>query len=210
MGCGGHLVPSAEVKRSGFPKLTGKGIVHSKYQFGKESVMKTIQNLLFFLMICGIVFVGCEKSGHLKGLVPAKGVVTHNGQPVSNATITFIPETVTSEHRIAYASTDDQGRFIMTTLQPQDGLAQGKYKITVKKFETPPNSQPTEEQWAAIRGNAPSVSPSQNLSPAKAIAQEKANRKHLLPEKYAEADTTDLEIEIGKKGNTNIQIILSN
>jgi len=172
--------------------------------------MRKMQHLLILLMMCGVSLVGCEKSGRLKGLVPAKGVVTHNGQSVSNATINFIPETVTPEHRIAYATTDEQGRFTMTTLQPQDGLGQGKYKITVKKFETPSDSQPTEEQWAAIRGEAPATSSSQNLSPAAAIAREKANRKHLLPEKYAEANTTDLEIEIGKKGNTNIQITLSN
>ena len=173
--------------------------------------MKTVKNTLFLLVIAiGIPLAGCEKSGHLKGLVPAKGIVLYNGQPVSNATITFIPETVSPEQRVAYATTDEQGRFVMTTLQPQDGLAQGKYKITVKKFEASPNSQPTEEEWAAIHGTASPVVSPQNLSPSLAIAQEKASRKHLLPEKYAEEGTTDLEIEIGNKGNTNIQIELQN
>ncbi|MCL2119083.1 MAG: carboxypeptidase-like regulatory domain-containing protein [Planctomycetaceae bacterium] len=173
--------------------------------------MKTIKNILILLMATGIPLAGCEKSGHLKGLVPAKGIITYDGQPISNATVTFVPDTVTPEHRGAYATTDERGRFIMTTLQPQDGLAPGKYKIVVRKFETSNNSHPTEEQWAAIRGSAPPVSPSpQNLSPAEAIAREKATRKHLLPGKYAEAETTDLEIEIGKKGDMNIQIDLQN
>jgi hypothetical protein len=79
------------------------------------------------------VFVGCGGGGKVPGLVQLEGIVTYQGEPLADARINFHP---TDEGRGAYASTDASGRFRATTIDPDDGIVKGQYRVTISKYET--------------------------------------------------------------------------
>jgi hypothetical protein len=64
------------------------------------------------------------------------GVITYNGQPVSNVSVTFTP----SEGRPATGTTDSEGKFTLTTFSPDDGAVPGTHTVTLAAFseESPP------------------------------------------------------------------------
>ncbi|MBP5620676.1 MAG: hypothetical protein J6X44_01545, partial [Thermoguttaceae bacterium] len=87
---------------------------------------------LAVLITCSIVVSGCQKK-RLKGLVPAQGVVTFNGEKVAGATVLFSPKQIGGEASSAQAITDAQGVFKMTTLDPGDGVYPGEYRVSIMK-----------------------------------------------------------------------------
>jgi hypothetical protein len=81
---------------------------------------------------CSAALCGCGASGP----VSVKGVVTVDGKPLSGAGISFIP--VGGSGRPAFAATDDQGRYTLTTHSPNDGAMPGEYTVTIV-WEEPPH-----------------------------------------------------------------------
>ncbi|MDR0521592.1 MAG: DUF4198 domain-containing protein [Planctomycetaceae bacterium] len=136
----------------------------------------------YFSIFFVLFFIGCSPSTRLSGLVPAEGVVLHNGSPVSGATVSFIP---LGETRSAVAVTDANGRFKMMTLHPADGIMAGGYVITLSK---------TEEIGGGKRDEDSAAEP--------LIVQH-------LPVKYAERETTNLRITVSAKGDRNIRLELT-
>src|SRR5436190_4338876 len=59
-------------------------------------------------------------------VVPASGVVTHDGQPLAGANIVFLPK---SGSHTAFATTDEQGKFQLTTFDAGDGAVAGDYDV---------------------------------------------------------------------------------
>ncbi len=76
-----------------------------------------------------IVFtIGCGKSN---GLVPVSGTITYSdGTPVHAqiANVTFQPA---GEGKGATGTLAEDGTYKLTTLEPDDGVAPGKYKVTI-------------------------------------------------------------------------------
>lgn len=145
------------------------------------------------LLLCATLFAssGCTKDVNLKGLVPASGKVTFDGKTVENATVSFYPVEQTADARPANGTTDANGAFTLTTLQPNDGIFPGEYKVVVRKLEI---KYLTDDEYnaALAAGNPPSGPES----------------KDLLPKKYIEVDTTPLSVSIGEKGDKNIVLDL--
>jgi len=136
------------------------------------------------LVVMVISVIGCGKNSniHLSGLVPAKGVVKYNDSPVEGATVLFVPDgTVTTEQRTASGLTDAKGGFVVMTLQPEDGIFPGNYKVTVTKETT----------------NVPLPKQGERTGPAPKFTNQ-------LPAKYAVLATTPLSITFEQKGNKNI------
>ena len=130
-----------------------------------------------------LVFAGCSSGDGLSGLYKCEGTVNHNGSPVAEASVTFHPDS-SGDARVAGGSTDAQGKFIVTTLKPGDGLYPGTYKVTVVKYEEyGPEAPPT-------KGDDGEVIPG-----GRAV-------KNVLPGKYAKAETSGLTATIEKKKNT--------
>ncbi|MDR0337826.1 MAG: carboxypeptidase-like regulatory domain-containing protein, partial [Planctomycetaceae bacterium] len=134
----------------------------------------------------------CNQSGQLKGLVPASGTVTFNGQPVAQATILFSPQVGENTARAASAITDTKGNFTMTTLNPNDGVFSGNYLVTVEKTEITGEYR----QEPVLNNNRPKFIDTRQI-------------KDLLPTKYNNINTTDLPISIPEKGNKKIVLELS-
>src|SRR5262245_31335728 len=78
---------------------------------------------------------GCVQPNRL-GTVPVSGKVTYKGQPVSGATVSFIPD---GEGRPATAITAADGGYKLTTLDA-DGAMPGQYSVVVRKSDVAADS----------------------------------------------------------------------
>jgi len=74
---------------------------------------------------------GC---GDGPSLVPARGIVTLDGQPLEGATVSFVPVPGNPVSTAGTDATGPQGNFTMTH-NGRAGLAPGKYKVLVSKTE---------------------------------------------------------------------------
>jgi hypothetical protein len=96
-------------------------------------------NLKHFVWVAGLFLVaaGCGGSGAGPGLVKVDGTVTLDGQPVANATISFLPDGsgeggYTSP---AYGQTDEDGYYKLMYSISKSGANPGKYKVEVSTFQ---------------------------------------------------------------------------
>ena len=143
---------------------------------------------------------GCGDGSRLKGLVPVEGVVLYDGAPLEGAAIKFFPEDASG--RTATAMTNAEGKFVLMTLNPQDGVAPGEYKVTVAKIASAP---PTENDDTAPN--------EEENSRQKALRMREASRskdslKSLIPDKYASPARSGLTASIGAKGDKNLKFEL--
>ncbi len=99
-------------------------------------------------------------------LTPVTGIVTWEGDPLSDADVSFTPD---SGGRPAYGRTDLDGKFQLTTFDPNDGASLGEHVVTVRA------------EFA--RDNVDPNNPYQQI-------------ESLIPTKYAEIKTTPLRVEV--------------
>lgn len=137
------------------------------------------------------VLAGCGGAADRPDLVPVKGTVLLNGQPVSGATVTFSNE---KAPRSAQGVTDAEGKFQLTSYDTNDGAIEGEHSITITK--------------------AAAVSDSSQITQANAMEMMKKNTgamkgklsdqkpEMVLPAKYADAKTSG-EKRTVKKGDSN-------
>lgn len=87
------------------------------------------------------LFVGCTGGLEKFPLVDVSGTVTCEGKPVPNAIVFFEPlrsgESATTGKQ-GFATTDSEGRFVVSTYGENDGAVVGKHIIRVGKTETSP------------------------------------------------------------------------
>ncbi len=115
------------------------------------------------LIWCAVVFAGC---GEGNGLVPVKGRVLLDDQPVEGAAVLFQPD----QGVPATATTDAKGEFEMSTSQGK-GATVGMNKISVAKQVAIASNRKTEES-------------------------EIVPMKSLTPPKYASPQTSGLSVEV--------------
>jgi len=127
-----------------------------------------------------LLAVGCSR-GSLSGTVPVTGKVTYKGQPVANATITFIGQ---GEARTAVAVTDASGVYRLKTLD-SNGAIPGKYIVLVSQTENIPGADQPVSMDEAARNQGKAREPRQ-----------------LLPARYSDPAKTPLDVEV-KRGRTN-------
>lgn len=132
----------------------------------------------FMPFACGcLLLAGCNRSA----LHSVEGVVLLDGQPLPSASIQFIPQGTGQD---ATGATDDQGRFVMSTNDPRDGVAAGKYKvvITPRQTATPPQQFASADE-AMRAAAAPRPMPAASN----------------FPQQYTRADQTPLTQEVPVK-----------
>jgi len=144
-------------------------------------------SLFTALMIC-LAITGCSRDG-LQGLVPAGGMVTLNGLPVEGAIIGFAPTSTESGVRSASAMTDQNGRFVVTTLNFGDGMQPGDYRVIVTK----------------TTGTGGDLSPEESARTGGGNDRQIVNH---LPSKYGSPETSGLMISIPPGGDRNIALYL--
>ncbi|MBR0225608.1 MAG: carboxypeptidase regulatory-like domain-containing protein [Thermoguttaceae bacterium] len=161
--------------------------------------MKRILRNVALLSLCFMLLAsfGCDNK-RMKGLVPARGVVTFNGEPVAGAMIMFTPVQIGTEAVTASTTTDEKGAFKMTTVDPGDGVFPGEYYVTIVKDEM--QGGMTLEQ---ARLNSENPDEARKQGPA-----EEATVVHHLPVKYADMNTTDLRVTVPADGLKDIAFTL--
>jgi hypothetical protein len=94
-----------------------------------------------------LIALGCATKDHWQEgrppVAPTAGVVTHDGQPLSGANVVFLPKTGT---HTAFATTDDEGRFQLTTFDENDGAVAGEYDVTVTHLVIENDADPRDPE----------------------------------------------------------------
>lgn len=109
--------------------------------------------------------IGCGQSG--PKLVPVSGVVTLDGQPLSDAGILFQP---IGGGPPASGTTDASGRFTLRT-QNRPGAVLGEHRVSITKFESTGTGM-------GVAGNEP------------------VRMRWLLPEKYTRPETSGITVKV--------------
>jgi hypothetical protein len=117
---------------------------------------------------------------------PVSGKVTVAGQPVTTGRIMFQPE----NGRPAIGAIEPDGTYRLTTFQRDDGAVSGKHRVTIEAFEGPTVKNPTT--FAEEVGGKGSLTP----------ASGKFARRWIVPETYAQRDSSPLTAEVKPGTNT--------
>jgi hypothetical protein len=134
---------------------------------------------LSVVLLVSMFMLGCGPSG--PQVVPIQGVATHNGEPVPNIRIYFIP----TDGRPSWGITDEGGRFTLDYDPEHKGAKVGTHKVEV--IDEGSNIDPTAAMSGAPRPKRSS-----------AIGE--------IVSKYGRGKST-LEVEV-KKADRNFQLKL--
>jgi len=135
-------------------------------------------------LVVTLTLVGGGCGYRRPALVPVAGAVDLDGQPVAAASLVFIPE---AGGRPATATTDEHGRFQVSTFGRSDGLVRGTYRVVVTK--------PVLRPVAAKRLRRPAAT--SDGEPARVDEDfTDGDYANLLPARYAEAETSGIEVRI--------------
>lgn len=125
---------------------------------------------------------------------PVSGTITQKGKPIEGAIVAFTPKTA---GLAASGVTDAAGVYKLTSKTSGDGAVPGKYGVSVTKYESQKGSAKPEQ--GVKSQNSSSGYPagySENLSDMSS-----APPKNLLPPKFANPATSNLEADVTKGPN---------
>lgn len=154
-------------------------------------------SILAMVGLLGLMLNGCSKGPSRPKTYPVSGTVTLNGQPVDGATVVFVPKapstggtTNPQGPQAASGETDAQGRYSLGTFAKGDGAIPGEYLVKVFKYP-----KPTTPAGTSSGGEEEYQPPEENALPPPAA-------KNMLPEKYANEQTSGLSFTVEPKSNT--------
>ena len=110
----------------------------------------------------------------------------YNGRPLPDAQVVFAPE---ERDRVASATTDESGRFRLTTFHPGDGALPGKHRVTV--IARGPAKEP-------LPGSPAALMPEDYAIPG----------DPLIPAKYFSSATSGLTAEVSPRGGNDFEFEL--
>jgi len=93
-----------------------------------------------------VALVGCGSEEDRIKLVPVKGTVTQNGEPLAGATITFVPDASNADSTPGVDATGPEGNY-MAKFKSRTGLAPGKYRVTVMPPLVMPSGAKVPEEF---------------------------------------------------------------
>ncbi|MDQ3331379.1 MAG: hypothetical protein M3552_12110, partial [Planctomycetota bacterium] len=101
--------------------------------------MTTSKGLVPLVACFSVAICGCGPD--LPETVHVSGKITHDGKPISNAQIGFVPMTEGAGALPARGETDESGEFTLktyvTATAEADGATPGAYVVTVQKTDVP-------------------------------------------------------------------------
>ncbi|MFW6106816.1 MAG: carboxypeptidase-like regulatory domain-containing protein [bacterium] len=141
-----------------------------------------------------LLLLGQTGCGDNLSLVPVTGSVIYQDSPVPGASVVFQPE----EGPVAMATTDQEGRFELTT-QGKRGIVAGTSHVAITALEPMENESGSGSPDAELDDADPAAWES---SMTAADLEAMARRKSLIPEKYSHVRTSGLTVE-PKAGEEN-------
>ena len=156
--------------------------MHPTYNFfGKLALVFTVLSL-------AITGCGYRRPPQVK----TSGTVTLDGEPVAEASLTFIPDS----GRPAMAVTNADGEFQVSSFGGNDGLPAGSYRvIAIKEVLKERFQKLYEKQVAQAKADA---EPGEEPEEVELEFGDSAYENQ-LPSKYEELDTTDITVTITKQ-----------
>ena len=146
----------------------------------------SLASFVVLAMCC--MATGCSQSNR-PATFPVHGTVTYRGKPVAGASVAFLAP---GAPRFAVGTTDDAGRFSLTTYEPDDGAVIGTHVVTVQKISVQPG--PTYAMPDDGKIDNAAIERAMQEAAMRVEAAEKAGSE--LPAKYANHDTSDLRLEV--------------
>ena len=155
-------------------------------------IYKRLTLLFCGLLVFAVSSVGCSKKAALSGLVKVTGTVMLNGEPLSGASVVFVPKSIGDTSRSASGTTKEDGTFELTTLESGDGAFPGEYNVTITKREAV-GKIPTAEEIEAANAKGQSLNVQYN---------------NVVPPKYGIASTSGLTATVVEKGMAPVEFQL--
>ena len=98
--------------------------------------MRFPRHLTFLGLFYVLLNAGCNRGRELKALYPARGQVFFDGKPAKGARVVFHPVGAPDPRAILpQAQVADDGTFVLSTYNFEDGAPQGSYSVTVVKMQ---------------------------------------------------------------------------
>ncbi len=87
-------------------------------------------------ILAGIVVAGCSEARDpsLPDLTPVSGMITLDGKPLANTTISFVPTGGTRGTSAGGATTPD-GKYTLSSIHNGKGAAEGDFKVIISKLK---------------------------------------------------------------------------
>lgn len=112
--------------------------------------MRTCKCWFAFVAAATMLMVGCEKESVVE-VVPAAGVVSLDGKPISGVSITLVPQEGV-KGRGGYGSTGEDGSFSLRSDTEVPGVPAGNYRMLLRKYAMPDGSPIPPDTSAAEAG----------------------------------------------------------
>jgi len=137
--------------------------------------MREFRTLSLLLAAAGcLLAAGCGGQDG-PAVVPVSGRLTMNGEPLAGVRIRFFPGESHTQGVTAFADTNEEGGFDITTQKPADGIVPGQYLIDVNMPSPVAEPPPGTKGW--------------DLSAKQVESSD-------IPEKYRDAKTSELSFNI--------------
>ena len=150
-------------------------------------------------VLCSCVLSGCNSVSDIK-LVKAAGIVTYNGAPLAGATVTFFPQ----NGPLAIGTTDIKGGFKLST-GSFSGCAVGPVKAAVRVIAPDDDGHKANDvSLNSAKTPAEMQEASKRMAEMTTSFQGKAkSKKALIPERYQNADKSDLKFTVDANASKN-------
>ena len=168
------------------------------------------------LLVAACALAGCGPGNGLT-MGRVSGVVTYKGEPVEFGDILFVPDAGQGTNGVAsMGRIDKDGRYIMSTQDPGDGVIAGHHKVGIRVLDPEPVSK---DETPALDPETATGKELMNarLNQRKAIAQSRRKNRakqdaptvsfggkvhrFLVPKSVADPETSGIKVEISTGSN---------
>jgi hypothetical protein len=147
--------------------------------------------------------LGCGADDGIGRRYAVSGIVTYNDVPLEKGNIQFLPVDATGR---AASGVIADGRYSLTTLDPDDGALPGRYKVSViaKEVDLSRVTLDLKGQRSMTEAQKKRFTAE---NPQLAALQANKKAKDLVPPKYSSPETSGITHEV-KEGSNQINIEL--
>lgn len=177
---------------------------------------RALRRIIGIVPLAWVLVSGCGGGSSGPELAPVKGIVLYDGQPVEGCVVEFLKAGSPTR---SMGFTDESGQFELTSFAPGDGAPVGTNQVIVFKRTKPTHtasvtpeavsletiSDPNERRLASMTNSVDQKLAAASLATGKGAQKQ----RDLLPPKYADAGTSDLEFEVTSGGPNDFQIVLT-
>src|SRR5262245_29439017 len=166
---------------------------------GTGLMRKQVLSAVGLLAVLVLVAGGCR--GRYTP-IPTEGVVTLDGKPVEGITVQFLVVGDDKDGRLAFGTTDKEGKFQLSTMGMNDGAFPRDYRVVVVKH-VPANPQKEAQVRQEARARGEKLDPQELLDRVYGAGP---RTKNIMPEKYGSAEKTPFQITVPHNGPVMLEM----